>query len=72
MGFALPLQHWFSNDLKDFLRDVLFDSRAMQRGYFRAAFVDKLVEEHARGRRDHSYLLWSLMALELWHRKAGL
>ncbi|HVN17603.1 MAG TPA: asparagine synthase (glutamine-hydrolyzing) [Dongiaceae bacterium] len=72
MGFALPLQHWFSNDLKDFLRDVLFDSRAMQRGYFRPAFVDKLVEEHARGRRDHSYLLWSLMALELWHRNTGL
>jgi len=72
MGFALPLQHWFSNDLKGFLRDVLFDSRAMQRGYFRTAFVDKLVEEHARGRRDYSYLLWSLMALELWHRKAGL
>jgi asparagine synthase (glutamine-hydrolysing) len=72
MGFALPLQHWFSNDLKDFLRDVLFDSRSMQRGYFRPAFVDRLVEEHARGRRDHSYLLWSLMALELWHRNAGL
>lgn len=72
MGFALPLQHWFSNDLKDFLRDVLFDSRSMQRGYFRPAFVDKLVDEHARGRRDHSYLLWSLMTLELWHRNTGL
>lgn len=72
MGFALPLQYWFSSDLKDYLRSVLFDSRSVQRGYFRPAFVGKLMDEHSRGRRDHSYLLWSLMSLELWHRQTGL
>jgi len=71
MGFAIPLTHWFANDLHDFLRDVLFDSRSAQRGYFRLEFLNTLVREHATGRRDHSYMLWSLMALELWHRNAG-
>jgi asparagine synthase (glutamine-hydrolysing) len=71
MGFAIPLRHWFAFDLRDFLRDALFDSRAVQRGYFRPAFLETLVREHSTGRRDHSYLLWSLMALELWHRNAG-
>lgn len=70
-GFAIPLRHWFAGELHDFLRDILFDSRAMQRGYFRPAFLETLVNEHATGRRDHSYLLWSLMALEVWHRKTG-
>jgi asparagine synthase (glutamine-hydrolysing) len=71
MGFAIPLRHWFARDLYDFLRDVLLDSRAVQRGYFQPAFLQTLMGEHARGRRDHSYMLWSLMALELWHRNAG-
>jgi asparagine synthase (glutamine-hydrolysing) len=72
MGFGIPLRYWFAHDLHDFVRDVLFDSRAMQRGYFRTDFLEALVREHSNGRRDHSYLLWSLMALELWHRQAGL
>lgn len=71
MGFALPLQHWFRTDLRDFLRDVLFDSKSLQRGYFRPTFLETLVREQSTGRRDHSYLLWSLLTLELWHRHAG-
>jgi asparagine synthase (glutamine-hydrolysing) len=72
MGFGIPLRDWFAHDLRNFVRDVLFDSRAMQRGYFRTDFLETLVHENSTGRRDHSYLLWSLMALELWHRQAGL
>jgi asparagine synthase (glutamine-hydrolysing) len=72
MGFALPLQHWFARDMRDFLRDALFDSRARKRGYYNERFVDELVQEHASGRRDNSYLLWRLLALEIWHRNAGL
>ena len=72
MGFGIPLRHWFAGDLRGFVRDVLFDSRALQRGYFRPAFLETLMREHASGRRDHGYLLWSLMALEVWHRNAGL
>jgi asparagine synthase (glutamine-hydrolysing) len=71
-GFGVPLRHWFAHDLRDFVRDVLFDSRAMQRGYFRADYLETLVREHSTGRRNHGYLLWSLMAFELWHRQAGL
>jgi asparagine synthase (glutamine-hydrolysing) len=72
MGFELPLQHWFARDMRDFLRDALFDSRARQRGYFNERFVDELAREHESGRRDNSYLLWRLLSLEIWHRHAGL
>jgi asparagine synthase (glutamine-hydrolysing) len=71
-GFGVPLRYWLARDLHDFLRDVLFDSRSMQRGYFCRDFLETLVREHSTRRRDHSYLLWSLMTLELWHRQAGL
>jgi hypothetical protein len=28
-----------------------------------------MLEEHERGRRDHSMALWALLMLELWHRQ---
>src|SRR5262249_35768050 len=30
--------------------------------------TDVLLDEHERGRRDHSMALWSLLMLELWHQ----
>lgn len=71
MGFDVPLRHWFRRELRDYLQDVLLGSRAAGRGYFRMESVRSLVGEHLRGRRDHSRLLWSLLALEIWHRHAG-
>jgi hypothetical protein len=28
-----------------------------------------MLDEHERGRRDHSMALWALLMLELWHRQ---
>jgi len=33
-------------------------------------FVNQLLDEHDRGRRDHCHRLWSLLMLELWFREA--
>jgi len=68
MGFGVPLQRWFQNELKQPLHDVLLDSRTTSRGYFRRAAVEKLLYEHMHARADHSYRLWALFYLELWHR----
>jgi hypothetical protein len=49
--------------------DVLGSTRARQRGYFTAGFVDEVVRDHMSGRRDHSLRLWQLLVLELWQRQ---
>ena len=69
MGFGVPLDHWFRHELKDFARDVLFDTRAMERGYFRPRAVQQLFDEHTKGRFNHGYRLWALLFLELWFRE---
>jgi asparagine synthase (glutamine-hydrolysing) len=69
MGFGVPLDHWFRNELRDYAREVLFDSRALGRGYFRAEAVRRLWDDHQQGRFDHSARLWALFVLELWHRQ---
>ncbi|MGB7601042.1 MAG: hypothetical protein WBM24_12105, partial [Candidatus Sulfotelmatobacter sp.] len=40
----------------------------LQRGYFKPEAVRSLVDEHVRGRRNRSGLLWRMLVLELWHR----
>ena len=69
MGFGVPLDHWFRDQLHDLVHDVLTDSTARERGYFRPAAVTRLIDQHTRGQRDHSDRLWSLLVLELWHRE---
>jgi asparagine synthase (glutamine-hydrolysing) len=67
-GFALPLVHWIRHELKDLILSVLLDPSALQRGYFNPQGVRRLLDEHFRGRRDHSPRIWRLLMFELWHR----
>ncbi|MGH9486493.1 MAG: asparagine synthase (glutamine-hydrolyzing) [Terriglobales bacterium] len=67
-GFALPLRHWMRRELKQEVARVLLEPRTVQRGYFRAEGVARVLEEHFHGARDYSGLLWQMLVLELWHR----
>jgi asparagine synthase (glutamine-hydrolysing) len=67
-GFALPLVHWLRREMKDELPRLLLEPRTLQRGYFNPRGVRELLDEHFRGRRDHSSKIWLLLIFELWHR----
>jgi asparagine synthase (glutamine-hydrolysing) len=68
-GFGIPLEQWINQQLRDEIRETLSEPRTRQRGYVNSAYVDLLLDEHHKGRRDHSFPLWSLLILELWHRR---
>ena len=68
-GFGVPLGVWFRGGLADVFSDVLRSPRTRQRGYFTDGFVDRLLQEHLSGRRDHTLRLWQLLVFELWHRQ---
>jgi asparagine synthase (glutamine-hydrolysing) len=68
-GFGVPIGHWFRGSLRDVFGDILKSPTTRQRGYFDSAFVDRLLDEHLSGRRDHSLRLWQLLVFELWHRQ---
>jgi asparagine synthase (glutamine-hydrolysing) len=69
MGFGVPLDHWFRGPLAGLAREVLLDSKSLQRGLFRAEAVRNLIEEHVAGRFNHAYRLWALLVLELWQQR---
>lgn len=68
-GFGVPIGHWFRGSLRDVFGDVLRSASARQRGYFNSGFVDRVLQEHLDGTRDHSLRLWQLLVFEVWHRQ---
>ena len=68
MGFGVPISRWFQNELKNELREVLLDPICLNRGTFRPQAIEKLINEHIEGQREHSHRLWALLMLELWFR----
>jgi len=68
-GFGVPVQEWINQQLRERMRETLSETRTRQRGYVNPKYLDVLLDEHERGRRDHSTGLWALLMLELWHRQ---
>ncbi len=68
-GFGVPLGVWFRGDLRELFADTLLSRSSLERGYFQAPFVRRIVDEHLAGRRDHTLRLWQLVIFERWHRE---
>ncbi len=69
MGFGVPVGEWFRNELKGFLCDTLLSERSFKRGYFNPQAIKDMVNLHISRKREYSLQLWSLLMLELWHRR---
>jgi len=69
MGFGVPLDHWFRDQLKPLTRDTLLDPNSRTSQWFRREYVQQLVTEHESGSFDHAPRLWALVVLELWIRE---
>ncbi len=71
MGFGVPLDHWFRDELRPLTHDVLLSASARSGEYFQPAVVRRMVEDHEQGRSNHCYRLWTLLVLELWLQRWG-
>ena len=67
-GFGIPLGAWLRRDM-GIVRELLLSRRARERGLLEMNAVERLIAEHAAGRRDHSRKLWALLTLEEWQRQ---
>jgi len=68
MGFPVPVGRWFRGSFWPVVQEFVLGPRALDRGLFEPAFLRRLAEEHRTGAADHSYRLWPLVNLEIWHR----
>jgi asparagine synthase (glutamine-hydrolysing) len=68
MGFGVPVSRWFRNELKEYVYEILLESRTLNRGYFRREGIERLLNDHITLRYDHSSKIWALLFLEIWFR----
>jgi asparagine synthase (glutamine-hydrolysing) len=68
-GFGVPVGNWFRGDVGSLFADTLLSPRSLGRGLFERPAVERLVNDHVKGRRDHTLRLWLLVVLELWQRQ---
>ena len=69
MGFGVPMERWFRNELKRLLLDYLSPERIKKEGLFDHTLVENRLKEHLSGRTNHHYRLWVLLMWEMWRER---
>jgi len=67
-GFPVPYEKWLREDLQDWVHDLLLDSKATSRGYFRKSEVERMLSQDTSS-GGYSKEIFDLTVLELWHRE---
>ena len=65
-GFSAPERDWFRGELGEVAANMLSAPESAVTRYFSSEYVQRKVAEHRLV--DNSYLLWSLLGFEMWHR----
>ena len=68
-GFVVPLHDWIRNDWRELVSDLVIDTRTRSRGIFDHARIERIVDEHLRGRADWTSPIFGFLMTELWHRR---
>ena len=67
-GFMFPVAYWFRNELYEFIKKFLLESRLVNEGLLKRERVLQLIEEHRQNRIDNHVRIWMLLNLEIWYR----
>lgn len=69
MGFGIPIETWFKNDLAKYTEDILLSDKALSRGMFNKEYIIWMLKEHQNTNTNYSSKIWALLTLELWFRE---
>jgi len=65
MGFPVPLQEWFTGELRDMVGDIFLGQKQKNRAHFNSDAILANFDKVERFSRK----TWGLLSLELWHRQ---
>ncbi len=67
-GFHSPVSFWFRHALKDDLKKVFSEPDPVFDRIFDKYRIQAMLADHARGRHNHAYQIWSLLVFRNWSR----
>jgi len=59
---------WYRDFVRDYLREMLLDSRTLSRPYLQRKTVEAMVQSHINGERNYTLAIHKVLTLELIHR----
>ena len=62
-GFAVPLNRWFRDGLREMAHDTIFSGGA---GILDRSYLQKIWNEHQKGTFDRSAYLWAVLMFRKW------
>jgi asparagine synthase (glutamine-hydrolysing) len=68
-GFGVPISEWLSSNLKDFMLRYLSEENIKRQGFFNYAYINDLINDHLKKKKDNRKLLWTLLIFQIWHEK---
>lgn len=64
-GFAIPLEEWLKDDLKELAYDMIFSSNV--RPFFNMRNIEKMMQDFNNGHDKHKHRVWILFTFGVWH-----
>ena len=68
LGFRVPLDKWFQEDLGEMAGDLLLSSNSFVSTTMDRKIIQSVLESHLKGRRNEEIRIWTLLGLEIWHQ----
>lgn len=69
MGFSVPLDSWFRNEIKDIAQRYILGQNTGLSQYFNPQVVLQFWQQHQSGKYQHGTLLWSMLMFEMWYQR---
>ena len=67
-GFPVPWEAWLNEDFAPRIEKLLFETRALDRGWFEPAALREVFDTHRTGKVNRARQIWALWGLETWAR----
>jgi asparagine synthase (glutamine-hydrolysing) len=67
MGFAIPIEDWMMNELREQVREALSTDKIKAQGIFNPLAVSQIVEPFLAGKKELGLKVWYLYMFQAWY-----
>lgn len=69
MGFAIPIENWLTNDLREQVEYYLSDEKIKSQQLFSETYVRQLKSDFFSGKKELAQKLWNIYMFQIWYEK---
>lgn len=66
MGFAIPIEKWMQNELRDLAESYLSDERITNQDIFNLSYIQQLKSQFFSGKNELGFKMWYLICFQMW------